>query len=202
MGTNGEIPDTSGVEPCTEERHREVLAEAELPWKLSLAWPLSEAERDDLVSLHRTWLADHRHLPHSWIPLCTNHSPVVPFTHYWGRSDDQASLSLRDLRGLSFSGVDLQASQLVAAIADGVDFTNATLEDSFGCDMRARGATFDGARLARADFSRSDFTGASFRNADCSSVDFEDCMLDGADFTDANLEGARNVPEHVSRRGR
>jgi hypothetical protein len=141
------------------------------------------AELTALLQFHQTWLHAHRDDRHAW---SVHEWLEVMLAMYGGTADPaQLSLWLRDLRGLSLAGKDLTAANLVQAIADEVDFSNAALAHICMTDSSAAGARFDGADLRGADFSRTNLRGASFRNANCAGTDFEDCDLSTCDFTGA-----------------
>jgi uncharacterized protein YjbI with pentapeptide repeats len=105
---------------------------------------LHKKELQQYVQLHRFWLSNDRR-------------------------GKRADLTLRTLRNLDLSGVDLSRAKLT-----GAQFINCNL---------------DGAVLAEADLFGVNLSGASFRKADCRRADFRGAILAAADFTEAKLMG-------------
>lgn len=103
-----------------------------------------------------------------------------------------------DLSGADFRGADLTAAKFSPLEWRPGQGTLATAYRNVlkGCD-------FSGARLARADLSKSvawfarftgaDLTNANFNGADLSRADFSGADLTNADFTEADLDGANFV---------
>jgi uncharacterized protein YjbI with pentapeptide repeats len=93
-------------------------------------------------------------------------------------------------KNFSLGDKDLRSSEFTACIADGVNFSGATLSGSLLTNGYFRGANFENADLADVDFTGSDLTGANFKNANLDGADFEISNLTGADFTGANTTDA------------
>jgi len=99
-------------------------------------------------------------------------------------------LAGRDLSGVDLSGMDLSGRDLAGAVLkgaklDGAKLDGANCEGLRAMDVHARGSTWVGAKLGRADFARAHLEEADFSNA----------TLDQASFSDAELAGmvARRV---------
>jgi len=91
---------------------------------------------------------------------------------YWLNNDrrgKRADLTLRTLRDLDLSGMDLSRAKLT-----GTQFINCNL---------------DRAVLADADLFGVNLSGTSFRKSDCRRADFRGAILAAADFTEARLMG-------------
>jgi uncharacterized protein YjbI with pentapeptide repeats len=121
-----------------------------------------------------------------------------------------AELKQLDLRGLDFSGKNLDEADLTGSNMEGVNLTGASLNatdlplaDLTGADLsggKGHGvqlfrSALDGAKLSRADFAGAHMQEVGARNADFSEANLADAelimaRLSGSDFSGADLTGA------------
>jgi hypothetical protein len=171
----------------------EPLIEGPLQQRLAWGSTVPAGELESIVLRHVRWLETLAG-PHRWQAVAL--LPDVTVALYRGNARGQASLTHRDLRGVSFASKKLSGANFVGSVMDEAMFARADLAGAWLADARARAAIFVGADLRGADFSRSDLRNSRFKGARCAGTDFENCDLTGCDFsgvdlTEAKLTGAK-----------
>jgi hypothetical protein len=106
------------------------------------------------------------------------------------------------LHGADFSRSVLREVNLMTAMLDASDFSNAelvnvrltkaSLKRAKFVRARLNGIDFRGSRIDRADFCKAELKSALFTDLDCKGVNFE-----GADLTQANFLGAKNLSDNA-----
>lgn len=94
------------------------------------------------------------------------------------------------LDGVDFTNSDLRRSKIHFSSANKVDFSKAYLDKAILKIIMLREAIFDNAILTSTHLSGSNLTGAKFRSAKLLGTQLDNSILVKADFTNANLESA------------
>jgi len=100
-----------------------------------------------------------------------------------------------DVRGATFSGIDLSRARFEEADLDGAAFRTVNLMRADFARCSARGATFADVNLAYAGFSGADLRGALFFKANMADISFKEAQLHGTevDAIRLSLNGGTHV---------